>query len=152
MNLAPDPPPTDEQRVAGYVAIICHRYDAITDREPWKRLSRKDRLDHLPPLLDCLLRAALLPDADGHARRETLDNALIHGEHRRAQQFDEEVLLEEYSVLRDQMHRVLRSHHDVEGASNIMRRTDPLVTEATVASLRGFHGLPLDEAPGAAES
>lgn len=138
------PGTVDPARVADLVAVIVHRLDAVTNREPWTRLSREERINHLPPLLGALLTSALVAGDQRGAGAELVENATIHGQHRRQQRFDEEILLDEYYLLRDHAYRVLRAHHTPDEIIEITLRLDPAITIASVASLRGYHGIAAD--------
>lgn len=139
--------PLTDLDVAAVVRDISARIDEVTDRAPWSRLSREDRVDHLPPLLTALI-TPLTTDQVG-ANERLLEEAYTHGTHRREQQMSEEILLDEYYILRDQAYRALRTGRSMETAIALTYRLDPAITEATVASLLGFHGAGRDRIPAA---
>jgi hypothetical protein len=143
---------------AALVQLVGHRYAAATERDPWRRLSRAERIDHVPPLLaallDCTFGAATMAGEPGPVGRHAADearraldaareNAHTHGRHRRAQGFGEEILLEEFDLLRHQAYMAVREHLGVDGVMSFLTRFDAALTEATVASIRGFAGMPL---------
>lgn len=110
------------------------------DREPWLRLSRDARIDHLPELLEGLADAVLcVPDEEG-ARRRLLVMAVRHGGHRADDGFDDTVLYEEYHILRECIWHVIERHHPGSSLAVVaISRIDMAITNSTTASLHGFH-------------
>ena len=126
--------------LTAYAKAITSRIGAETNRDPWTRLSDSERIDHLPPLIDALLELALCESANPDVNLTLLRSAFAHGEHHRTQGFDEEQILDEYYILRDQAYRALSQDVGFNEALDIITRVDPAVTRATVASLCGTHG------------
>lgn len=121
-------------------AVITERLKLAMDREPWSSLSEPKRIDHLPNLLEALLRMACDPDCEATHRDEVLEFARIHGLDRRYQGFEEEVIFEEYYLLRREACTGLRTFHEEQTLEPIIPRLDAAISLATLASLRGLHG------------
>lgn len=129
----------DVASIPGYVEDIKSRMAALMTREPWLRISAAERVDHLPQLLDALLRDALSLAEHRQVPAAVREAGVEHGVHRREQAFREEILFDEYSMLRNETLRMLWGTHQRRDAERIIARVDRSISEATVASLRGFH-------------
>ena len=112
---------------------------ALSDRPPWDRLTTADRIDHLAPLLESLFRAVFEETPERTHRAEMIRDAATHGEERRAQGYDEEIILEEYYLLRDLLWTELRARLPAAEAAPIIVRVDAALSLASAACLRGMH-------------
>lgn len=119
---------------------------ALSDRPPWDRLTTADRIDHLAPLLGSLFRAVLEETPERMHRAEMIRDAAMHGEERRAQGYDEEIILEEYYLLRDLLWSELRARLETGEAAPIIIRVDAALSLASAACLRGMHREALEAA------
>ena len=128
---------------------------ALSDRPPWDRLTTAERIDHLAPLLDSLFRAVLEETANRTYRAAMIRDAAAHGEERRAQGYDEEIILEEYYLIRELLWTELRARLPAADAAPIIVRVDAALSLASAACLRGMHRTSLEATgkwPGALEA
>lgn len=121
-------------------AVITERLKIVMGRDPWTSLSEPQRVDHLPELLGALLRMAFDPGRDPILREEVLEVARRHGVDRRYQGFEEEVIFEEYYLLRSEACTGLRMFHQERDLEAVISRLDAAISLATLGSLRGLHG------------
>ena len=112
---------------------------ALSDRPPWDRLTTAERIDHLAPLLASLFRAVFEETPERTHRAEMIRDAATHGEERRAQGYDEEIILEEYYLIRDLLWTELRARLAPGDAAPIIIRVDAALSLASAACLRGMH-------------
>lgn len=119
---------------------------ALSDRPPWARLTTGERIDHLAPLLESLFRAVFEETTERTHRAEMIRNAATHGEERRAQGYDEEIILEEYYLIRDLLWTELRARLPAGEATPIIIRVDAALSLASAACLRGMHRQALEAA------
>lgn len=135
---------TESTDVRKESATITARLKLVMDREPWTSLPESQRVDHLPDLLGALLRMAFDPEREAGHRDEVLEFARLHGVDRRNQGFEEEVIFEEYYLLRSEACTGLRAFHEERALESIIPRLDAAISLATLASLRGLHGRGID--------
>ncbi len=119
---------------------VLERWAKIADHEPWLALPGDLSFDHLPDLVRGLASAA----ACGRKRRdvhpEPIRMALKHGETRRNDGFDEDLVFREYHLLRRAIWDYIRERWGKErDAVDAIMRLDSGITVSTAASLRGFH-------------
>jgi hypothetical protein len=118
---------------------ILRDWERIFVEEPWMSLPATHRLDALPDVTRAMCDAALsLDPSRTDAWRQYVLAASEHGEMRRRQGFDKELLFTEHYLLRHAMSGyVLRIRPALAGAAVL--RLDAAVTIGTRASLLGFH-------------
>ena len=130
----------DDRAVAALVHDkVVASWEALSDRPPWSRLTTAQRVDHLAPLLTSLLRAVFAETPERTHRAEMIRNAATHGEDRRSQGYDEEIILEEYYLIRELIWTELRARLEPSRAAPIIIRVDVALSLASAASLRGMH-------------
>jgi hypothetical protein len=124
------------------VSEIVTEWKRLTNRPPWSTLSHADWVDHLPPLLRAMIEGVVCNNGSHAARRQVVERAIIHGEHRRAHGLTVENILEEQSELRTATWSFLVRQVDSVATSGIVGeilRFDATISVATLASLTGFH-------------
>lgn len=124
------------------IAEIVAEWQRLTDREPWRSLSHSDWVDHLPPLLEAMLDAAVCGSGSHEGRGRVIDTAMQHGEHRRAHKLPIDVLLDEHSALRTAVWRFLSRRLGPETTKDSLAeiiRFDTAGTFAAMGSLYGYH-------------
>jgi len=124
------------------IAAIVARWKHLTDREPWRSLSPREWVDHLPPLLGAMLDAAVCGAGSHDGRRRVIEAAMQHGEHRRAAGLPVDVLFDEHSELRTAVWQFLTGHIDPDLTDDALEeiiRFDTAGTFAALGSLRGYH-------------
>jgi hypothetical protein len=138
---------TEHQALATLVSQkVVASWVALSDRPPWDRLTTADRIDHLAPLLESLFRAVYEETDHRTYRAEMIRDAATHGEERRAQGYDEEIILEEYYLIRDLLWTELRARLAPGDAAPIIIRVDAALSLASAACLRGMHREALEAA------
>jgi hypothetical protein len=125
--------------IKAHVGEILKTWTEITATEPWMALPVTHRLDALPIVTAALVDAALTPGRGRVDRyRRFVYAAAEHGETRRKQGFDRELLFTEHYLLREAIWQFLtRTHPD--HATDAVLHLDAAVTVGTRASLVGFH-------------
>lgn len=125
--------------VQSHVDEILQAWTRITAVEPWMSLPSHHRLDALPTVTIALVDAALTPGSGRTDRyRAFVRAAAEHGETRRQQGFDRELLFTEQYLLREAIWQFLMRAHPDDAADAVLR-LDAAVTVGTRASLVGFH-------------
>jgi hypothetical protein len=119
---------------------------ALSDRPPWSRLTTAERVDHLPPLLDAIFLAVFDETSERAHRARMIHGAASHGEDRRSQGYDEEIILDEYYLLRGLLWTELRARLDPARAAPIIVKVDSALSLASAASLRGMNRARLESA------
>jgi hypothetical protein len=126
----------------GNVAAIVAEWKAATNRPPWNALTESQWVDHLPPLLHAMIEGVLCAGGSHEARRSVIEQATIHGQHRRSSGLPLEIILDEAAELRAATWRFLTGRVDSVADSEVLAeivRFDAAVTVATIASFAGFH-------------
>jgi hypothetical protein len=121
------------------VIAVTDAWIRATSRRPWLQLSSVERVDHLPALLEHLLRGVFQTSVERRDHAAMLTAAARHGEHRRALGFDEETVLHEYYLLRQLLWDRFRDAFGAVAAERLISRADAELSLATAASVRGFH-------------
>jgi hypothetical protein len=118
---------------------ILVEWNALAVERPWHELPDTHRLDSLPEVITGLIEAAICSPGDRELHRQHVGAAAIHGEERRSQGFDQELLLTEYYLMREAIWRILRRHGSHARRTEAILRIDAALNLATRASLAGYH-------------
>lgn len=120
-------------------AAVVQEWATAADRFNWRGIRKAIDEDHLADLVRRLGEAALArQDGASGPSRELVWTAVLHGVGRREDGFTEEMLFQEYYLLRRCMWGALKRKSPESAAETIMR-IDAEITMATNASLQGFH-------------
>lgn len=123
---------------------ILAEWEGLCSDAPWDALPENHRLDALPGVLAAALEAASKNDARD-CRTAVVHAAIKHGEDRRAQGFELQVLFTEFYFLREAMWRTLRKIADAPRAYEAVLPIDHALTVATRATVAGFHRQEFEE-------
>jgi hypothetical protein len=110
--------------------------------EPWLALPQGYSLDSVPELILTLVDEALANDPDAHVRK--VWTAVQHGGDRAATGFPDPLLFTEYHLLRMAVWSFVTTTFDPDDALQAISRIDAAITQATTASLLGYHRLALE--------
>jgi len=127
-------------RIIENPALVIERWESMIGEEAWSHLERDERIDALPGVVIRLVEVSLKEPYDPAEYRTDVHAAAVHGEHRREQGVDEDLIYREYHYLRqafwDFLGKVCGSRREMTEA---IQRIDSSITLATMASLYGFH-------------
>ena len=127
-------------RIIENPALVIDRWEEMIGEEPWSHLERDERIDALPRVVIRLVEVTLKEPYDPAEYRTDVHAAAVHGEHRREQGVDEDLIYREYHYLRQAFWEYFE---EVSGSRREMteaiQRIDSAITLATMASLYGFH-------------
>lgn len=128
------------QDLKTHVGEILRGWEERAHGEPWRSLSPEQRIDHLPSVVVGMAEASLCDPQDREAHRQKVAAAAEHGRTRRSQGIAEQVMLAEYHLLRQAIWAYLaeRFGHS-ERTTDAILRIDSAATDATAASLWGYH-------------
>lgn len=100
----------------------------------------------LPEVVVGMVEASVSDPQDVALHRACIEVAANHGEWRRRQNCPEDVLHREYAVVRETLNRhVARQELPQKRITEALIRIDMAATVATLASIRGFHRLELEQ-------
>lgn len=117
---------------------VLAEWERLCSAAPWDALPENHRLDALPGVLAAAIEAASKTNAR-NCRTAVVDAAIKHGQDRRAQGFELQVLFTEFYFLREAIWRTLRKITDAPGAYETVLPIDHALTVATRATVAGFH-------------
>jgi hypothetical protein len=120
--------------------------------QPWLSLPQGYSLDSLPDLILALANEALAEDPEAHVQK--VWTAVGHGQDRAETGFPETLLFNEYHLLRMAVWNFVRDSFPAGDAFHAIARIDAAITQATSASLLGYHRVALEKRgdwPGAVE-
>lgn len=123
---------------------ILEEWEKLCCAAPWDALPESHRLDALPGVLAAAIEAAAMDDAR-NCRTAVVDAAIKHGQDRRAQGFELQVLFTEFYFLREAIWRTLRKIADAPSAYAVVLPIDHALTVATRATIAGFHRQEFEE-------
>lgn len=108
--------------------------------EPPLRLPTDHDVGELPKVIYDLVEASILTPHDLKAHEHKVADAARHGERRRAADYPEQIIFEEFSALREAIRRYLETC-DVPRwkRRDAVMRLDMAITVAELASVRGYH-------------
>jgi hypothetical protein len=124
------------------ISAIVAQWKQLTNRPPWTTLSAADWVDHLPPLLRAMIEGVVCHGGSHEARQRVVEQAILHGAHRRRHGLSLDNILEEQAQLRQATWRFLTEKAESIVNSTIVTeivRLDGAISVATIASLSGFH-------------
>lgn len=131
-------------RLIRSIAEIMAEWTAVAAEEPWIALPREYRLNSLPLVLTTVFDATFGGgDADALAER-LAQAAAEHGESRRGQGFDTDLLFREYYFLRHAIERYLCEVLRQPRCHELLLDVDYVLTTAQRQSLYGFHRAELE--------
>lgn len=126
---------------------IIARWLEAAEQEPWFAMPQEKMIDELPDLIRRLADVALRTPGDQELHRQKVMAATRHGEERRNQGIDTEVIFREYHFLRVSLWRFLQDLLDDEEVRlRAITRVDMAISVASRASLYGHHRPELEEA------
>ncbi len=111
---------------------------------PWDALPENHRVDALPGVLAAAIDAAS-KSSERSCRTAVVDAAIKHGQDRRAQGFELQVLFTEFYFLREAIWRTLRKITDAASAYDAVLPIDHALTVATRATVAGYHRQEFEE-------
>ncbi len=117
---------------------ILAEWERLCHDAPWNALPENHRLDALPGVLETAIEAASKSDARD-CRTAVVEAAIKHGQDRRAQGFELQVLFTEFYFLREAIWRTLRKIANASEAYQAVLPIDHALTVATRATVAGFH-------------
>lgn len=117
---------------------IMAEWERLCCDAPWNALPENHRVDALPGVLAAAIDAASRTDERG-CRMAVVDAAIKHGQDRRAQGFELQVLFTEFYFLREAIWRTLREITEADSAYETVLPIDHALTVATRATVAGFH-------------
>lgn len=124
---------------------IMAEWTAIAAEEPWLALPTQYRTDSLPEVLGSVIDATFGDgDHDGLAH-SLVGAAARHGESRREQAFDSDLLFREYYFLRHAVARYLCRTVDSPRCHDLLLDVDYVLTIAQRGSLYGYHRAELEK-------
>ncbi|MGI8509386.1 MAG: hypothetical protein ACR2MQ_08680 [Gemmatimonadaceae bacterium] len=123
---------------------ILGEWEQLCSAAPWDALPESHRLDALPGVLAAAIEAASKTDAR-NCRTAVVDAAIKHGQDRRAQGFELQVLFTEFYFLREAIWRTLRKIADAANAYEAVLPIDHALSVATRATVAGFHRREFEE-------
>lgn len=122
------------------LTTIFDEWESMVTGEPWCSLPRDPRRNDLPDMLRALLRAMLRASEPAEAYRTFVRAAIGHGEVRRRQAFERELLFTELSLLRLALWRhVQRACGDGTSMVGTMLRLDAGLGIGIRAALAGYY-------------
>ena len=129
------------KRTADDVAdTVIRRWGRIGTAEPWLALPADLDFDHLPELIRTMSAASLCTEFDPGLCSRVVEVGATHGEHRRADGFEDELIYREYHLLRRTLWEHLRdAHGDSAAVHYASMRLDAISGLATAAALHGMH-------------
>ena len=89
------------------ISAIVAQWKQLTNRPPWTTLSESDWVDHLPPLLRAMIEGVVCHGGLHAARQRVVEQAILHGAHRRRHGLSLDNILEEQAQLRQATWRFL---------------------------------------------
>lgn len=137
-----------QEHVHGITAVM----QGAAASQPWLALPQGYSLDSLPDLILALVDEALGEDHEAHVAK--VWTAVGHGQDRAETGFPETLLFNEYHLLRMAIWQFVRAEFPPEAAFQAIARIDAAITQATSASLLGYHRVALEkrgEWPGAVD-
>lgn len=111
--------------------------------EPWLSLPQAYSLDSIPDLILTLADEALADDPEAHVRK--VWTAVHHGQERAETGFSETLLFNEYHLLRMAVWHFVSGRCPPRDAFEAIARIDAAITQATSASLLGYHRVALEK-------
>jgi hypothetical protein len=129
------------------IPAIVAQWKQLTNKPPWTTLSESDWVDHLPPLLRAMIEGVLCLGGSHPARERVVEQAILHGAHRRRHGLSIDNILEEQAQLRQATWRFLTDKTESVANSEIVTeivRLDAAISVATLASLTGFHQMEIE--------
>jgi len=115
--------------------------------EPPVSLSADHDLGTIPQVIHDLVEVSLLQPNNLAAHEQKIQDAVAHGETRRAHGFTERVIFEEFAAIREALRRYLDSCPIPRWKRReAMMRLDMAVSVAELAAIRGFHRAAFEQA------
>ncbi|HEX5829673.1 MAG TPA: hypothetical protein VFY16_01755 [Gemmatimonadaceae bacterium] len=123
-----------------HLPAILDEWESMVAGEPWGSLPRASRRNDLPGVLRALVRAMLGASGNAEAYRAFVRAAIGHGEVRRRQAFERELLFTEISLLRLALwSHVQRACGDGTSMVDVMLRLDTGLGIGIRAALAGYY-------------
>lgn len=117
---------------------ILAEWEQLCCAAPWDALPENHRLDALPGVLAAAIEAASKTNAR-NCRTAVVHAAIKHGQDRRSQGFELQVLFTEFYFLREAIWRTLRKMADASLAYEAVLPIDHALSVATRATVAGYH-------------
>lgn len=130
------------------IAEIVAEWKRLTSSPRWTALTPSQWVDHLPPLLSAMIDGVVCGNGSHQARRKVVEAAILHGAHRRSLDLPMDIIFDEYYHLRTATWHLLTTRAGSRLGSGIVAeilRLDAAIGVATLASLRGFHRLEVEQ-------
>lgn len=132
--------PEITESITGNLAEVLEEWGAAKRVEPWVTIPEQPSLNNLPELVRYVAQVALVRPFNAEMRRNKVQAAASHGEHRRGEGWTEAQVFQEYTLLRRAIWQFIQRRHGPDDRSfQAIGQIDSALTLATVASLRGFH-------------
>jgi hypothetical protein len=129
------------------VPQIVERWLEAAAKEPWFETPEEKMVDELPHVIRRLADVALRTPGDEELHKEKVRAAARHGEERREQGMNTEVIFREYHFLRIALWEYLQElMEDDRARLDAITRVDMAISVASRASLYGHHRPELEEA------